>query len=197
MMVNNWSVKAFGGLLAIWAFSAPAVAQKFSPVPDDEEIEEASSGDEGDVDLEFSEDERVTLNELKTWLRQRSLERARAAAFGSDGADRADGVGSDAVYREARPPQLLHDARNWQGRPKPRLHIGRMPDDRVRDSYATRDPKSIGSTRKPLILDSSAGHPGGTATPVETKTKSRVRLVWSADLARQKSNSRPSASGRR
>ncbi|BBA36722.1 hypothetical protein sS8_4799 [Methylocaldum marinum] len=193
MMVNNWSIRAFGGLLAIWAFSAPAVAQKFSPLPDDEEIEEASSGAEGDADLEFSEDERVTLNELRAWLRQRSFERAQAAAFGPD---RADGAGSDAVYREVRPPQLLHDARNWQGRPKPRLHIGRMPEDRVRNSYATRDPKSIGSPRKQLILDSSAGHSGGTATPVETKTKSRVRLVWSADPARQKSNSRPSASER-
>jgi hypothetical protein len=198
MIVNNWSVKALGGFLVIWAFSCPATAQKFGPEPDvDEGFEEVESATLNDVDLEFSEDERVRLKELRAWLHQRSRERARAAALSSGDVDEASRFDSSATYRTVRPPQLLHDARNWQGRPK--LHIGRVPDDRVRGSYEPLDPKTIVSPRRQPTLDPASGRQAGTAAPLVTKAKkSRVRLVWTADVARHKSDSSPSSSnGRR
>jgi|GEM_PF-1387329 len=182
-------MKAFGGVLVIWAFSGPATAQKFGPEPDDEGLEEVESATLNDIDVEFSEDERARLRELRAWLRQRNLERARAAAFESGDVDKASRFDSDAVYRPMRPPQLLHDARNWQGRPQPRLHLGRVPDDRVRDRYRLRDPQTIGSPPQQLTPDPVPKHQAviqHPSTPVGTKPKSRVRLVWTTDVTRHK-----------
>jgi hypothetical protein len=199
MMVNNWSMKAFGGILVIWAFSGPVTAQKFNPEPDDEGFEEAESANLNDIELGFNEDERARLKELRAWLRQRNLERARAAALDSGGMDEASRFGSDAVYRRPiRPPQLLHDARNWQGRPQPRLHVGRVPEERVRGRYGLHDPEDIGVPQRRLTPESVSKHrivAQRPSEPVETKARSRVRLVWTSDLTRHRSE--PSSDLRR
>lgn len=196
--MNNRSMKAFGGFLVLLAFCGAATAQKFRPEPDDEgfeEVESFESADSDDIDLEFSEDERARLRELRAWLRQRSLERARAAAFDSGDADEASRFDSNDAYRPVRPPQLLHDARNWQGRPKLRLPVGR-----VRDNYDARRPKIVESPRRKQVLAPAPGYPAGVrrpSMPVETKAKSRVRLVWTSDAARRKSGLRQPSSDRR
>jgi hypothetical protein len=194
MMVNNWTKKAYGGVLVVWAFSGSAMAQNFGPGPGEEGFEEAESAALKDVDLEFSEDQRALLKELRAWLHQRNLERARAAAYRAGDMDDADRFDSGTIYRSVRPPQLLHDARNWQARPQPRLHIGRVPDERVRDNYYRfRDPKTIDAPRRQMAPNpvserrTDIQHP---STLGETKAKRRVKLVWTTDLARHKPDSR-------
>ncbi len=174
------------------------MAQNFAPGPDGEGFEEAeSSALKDDVDLEFSEDQRALLKELRAWLHQRNLERARAAAYrAGDMDDDAGHFDSGTVYRSVRPPQLLHDAGNWQARPQPRLHIGRMPDERIDDSYRVGGPKFGESRRRTLVIDSGAERRAHSSTLTETKAKSRVRLVWTTDTDRYKSGSHRQSSPR-
>lgn len=201
-MVNNWTKKAIGGVLVAWAFSGPVMAQNLGPRPDEEGLEEAEPAALHDVELEFSEDQRALLKELRVWLRQRNLERARAAAYRSEDMDDTGRFDSDAVYRSLRPPQFLHDARNWQARPQPRLRIGRLPDERIHDRYGASDKNAAETRRRPLVSDPVAEHRAPpvrhASTPAESKARSRVRLVWTTDVDRHKSVSRrPSSSGPR
>ncbi|HYE37341.1 hypothetical protein [Methylocaldum sp.] len=173
----------------MWAFSGPVTAQKFGPEPDEYMPEAIEPATFNDIDLEFSEDERLRLKELRAWLHQRNLDRARAAAFSSGDVDEAGRFDSDTVYRPMRPPQLLHDARNWQGRRQPGLPIGQLPDDRIRNRYVFRDPKTAAPLRQQLTPDPVSGRQADVrrpAPPVANKAKSRVRLVWTTDTSRHK-----------
>ncbi|CAI8924443.1 conserved exported protein of unknown function [Methylocaldum szegediense] len=193
MMVNNWTKKALGGILVAWTFSGPVLAQNLGSGPAEDEPEETKPVALHDVELEFSEDQRALLKELRAWLHQRKLERARSAVYRSGDMDDAGRLDSDAVYRYVRPPRLLHDARNWQARPQPRLRVGKIPDERIRDTYGVGGLKPEESRRQTLGLGSGAEHQAPvlrSSTPAETKAKSRVRLVWTTDLARHKPDSR-------
>ncbi|MGX2041452.1 hypothetical protein ACWJKU_15165 [Methylocaldum sp. MU1018] len=176
-------MKAFGSFLVVWACSGPATAQKLGPEPDDDVSEAVEAASLDEIDLEFSEEERMRLKELRAWLRQRNLERARAAAFGSGEPD-----GTGPTYRPA-PPQLLHDARSWQGPRQSRLSTGPGADERVRNRYALRGPETLEPPRQQPVPDRQADVRAPSAA-AETKARSRVRLVWTSDVARHRSGSR-------